>query len=383
METISKIDDGTSVFTAIDRFINKDLAKNPDLLFRARFLVLMLASGVVVIILIVAIALATQLNIAKNAVIAMILGNLIVIASLLYTLKRMGSYSVCSAAVILLFLANIASVTIVTGGPSSTLHLLSIPCVMAFYLGGYKWGVATAFLSLATTLLMMLLKSTGFQFLEIVSTSEFPFSPAFTLPFNIGIMTILSLVYEVTYTSLKRQRDREHEIYLQLAVTDPLTGLANRRMFDETLVARIETYGKLNPVRPFALCYLDLDRFKPINDEYGHNVGDEVLNSISSRLRLTLRGADFIGRHGGDEFLLLLDSVRNVVDADAMSKRFLQLIEQPIETSAGIMMVGGSFGFALFPEHGTDAAALQKAADEAMYAAKRERCGFKIFEQLP
>jgi diguanylate cyclase (GGDEF)-like protein len=195
------------------------------------------------------------------------------------------------------------------------------------------------------------------------------------------MMTILALVYEVTYTSLKLQRDRERTRYLQLAATDPLTGLANRRMFDETLAARIELYSKLNPVRPFALCYLDLDRFKPINDQFGHNIGDEVLSSISDRLHQMLRGADYIGRHGGDEFLILLDSVQNAASAEAMSKRFLQRIEEPIDTSAGIMSVSSSFGFALFPDHGADAATLQRAADEAMYAAKRGRYGFQIYGQ--
>lgn len=367
----------------IDYFVHAKLHKNLDLFFRARFLVLMLMSGIFVISLIIIAALTSPLILYINVVLPITSGGVVFLTGLLYALKKFGSHATCGVAVILLTWAGVVLTTLLTGGPSLILHLLSLPCVMAFYLGGKKWGVATAILAFTTAMCLALLKSMGFQFVEMRSTGEFPFSQAFLLPLNIGMMTTLALVYEVTYTSLKLQRDREHKRYLRLAATDPLTGLANRRMFDETLAARIELYSKLNPVRPFALCYLDLDRFKPINDQFGHNIGDEVLSSISNRLHQMLRGSDFIGRHGGDEFLILLDSVQNSVAAEAMSKRFLQRIEEPIDTSAGIMSVSSSFGFALFPDHGTDAATLQRAADEAMYAAKRGRYGFKIYGQPP
>jgi diguanylate cyclase (GGDEF)-like protein len=250
---------------------------------------------------------------------------------------------------------------------------------MAFFFGGLSWGVTTAIISLFTAILMTVMQMLGFDFPQMTPASAQPYTQSLVLIINFAVIAALSLVYEMTSQSVKRERDLEHRKFQQLARTDPLTGLANRRIFDETLTARIMLYSKLSPVRTFALCYLDLDKFKPINDQFGHDVGDEVLNAISTRMRSALRGADFIGRHGGDEFMMLLDSVQDANAAAALSQRFLQLVQEPIKTSAGEMVVGGSFGFALFPIHGSDTITLQKSADDAMYEAKRSHSGFMVY----
>jgi diguanylate cyclase (GGDEF)-like protein len=123
---------------------------------------------------------------------------------------------------------------------------------------------------------------------------------------------------------------------------------------------------------------LDLDGFKPINDEFGHDVGDEVLQIVSERLLGCLRESDYVGRQGGDEFMLIFDAVNTTAQVEVFAKRVAQMIELPIHTSVGSLHVTGSLGFALFPGSADDADALKTAADRAMYAAKRSRSGWSV-----
>lgn len=373
--------DGTVSVSPVDVMIHKSVRAKADTLYRARILVWALAAEIGVhLFLFLALMFAPFFAKSIDVALPINLGSLIAMAFTLFLLKRHGLYSICCGLTIAQGFIAVVAATVLTGGPheSPATQLLGIPCLMAFFFGGLYWGLATAIISLFTLILTMVMQLLGFPFPQMTPASVQPYAQSFVLPINFAVVAALSLVYEMTSLSVKRERDREHRKFEQLARTDPLTGLANRRIFDETLAARIVLYGKLSPMRNFALCYLDLDKFKPINDQFGHDTGDEVLNAISMRLRSALRGADFIGRHGGDEFMMLLDSVHDTHAAEALAQRFLRLIEEPIETSAGSMQVGGSFGFALFPQHGVETSALQKAADEAMYEAKRSRSGFKV-----
>jgi diguanylate cyclase (GGDEF)-like protein len=125
----------------------------------------------------------------------------------------------------------------------------------------------------------------------------------------------------------------------------------------------------------FCLAYLDLDGFKPINDRYGHDAGDEVLVVISCRLQSLVEGCGVIGRHGGDEFMLLLDLYEQR-DLERFASSVLEHIEQPIDIGRGFVSVSGSIGFAIYPAHGNDLLSLKKAADSAMYTAKQSSKGW-------
>ena len=110
-------------------------------------------------------------------------------------------------------------------------------------------------------------------------------------------------------------------------------------------------------------------------------MGDEVLCVVSDRLRAALRGSDFVGRHGGDEFLLLMDLVGNQSALEAMADRMLASIAQPIKTSAGMVSVSGSLGFAMFPLDADEIEALRRAADAAMYSAKQRHGSWRFYQQ--
>lgn len=153
---------------------------------------------------------------------------------------------------------------------------------------------------------------------------------------------------------------------MRFARRDPLTGLENR-------LALRERFEVLAPglARPAALLYLDLDGFKPVNDCYGHQAGDALLRAVATRLTSCLPPGDTAFRIGGDEFVVLQTRVRQHTDAAAMAGRLLASLSEPYELDGSIICVGVSIGIALANMGDADLDALAKAADAALYDAKR------------
>ncbi len=150
-----------------------------------------------------------------------------------------------------------------------------------------------------------------------------------------------------------------------LATHDPLTGLYNRHSF-ECRLEELITEG-----RPFALLLADLDRFKAVNDEYGHQAGDQVLKEVASRLAPVLRKGDFAARLGGDEFVVILRDCETAADCLHVAQRIKSETERPILLGASRAAIGFSAGCALWPVHGTDSRDIIAAADLTMYHAKK------------
>lgn len=174
-------------------------------------------------------------------------------------------------------------------------------------------------------------------------------------------------------TALEQSRQEMDE----LARHDALTGLPNRRLFQERLdnaLARSQRSGKR-----FALLFIDVDKFKSINDRWGHDAGDEVLKVIAKRLVSNTRKADAVARIGGDEFVVLLDSPANQEDIVAIAEKLLESVRCPIQHNGTELQVGFSIGISQFPDNGTTATELMTSADHAMYEAKSAgRDGFKF-----
>lgn len=153
-----------------------------------------------------------------------------------------------------------------------------------------------------------------------------------------------------------------------LAYHDALTGLANRALMDDRIAQAIERARR--NLSMVAVLLVDLDRFKPINDSYGHAVGDEVLKSIAVRLKDCVRSSDTVARIGGDEFVVVLDTLRSTEHADRVAASIGASLAKPYPVSGNQISISASVGLALYPAHGTDAQALIKKADQAMYQAK-------------
>ncbi len=155
----------------------------------------------------------------------------------------------------------------------------------------------------------------------------------------------------------------------RLAHYDALTGLPNRTLFFDRLHERIRQARRSG--EGLALLFLDLDGFKPVNDELGHESGDEALRAIAERFSRVVRESDTVARMAGDEFAVLLGPMPHPTDAHRVAEKLVAALAAPIPLSAGERTIGVSVGIALFPDHATEADALLKCADQAMYGAKR------------
>lgn len=172
--------------------------------------------------------------------------------------------------------------------------------------------------------------------------------------------------------------NRQFEEEKLRAETDALTRLGNRRYLSKMFceLSRLDN-------NHFALLFLDLNKFKPINDEYGHEVGDRVLQIVAKRLRAVLRDNDVVVRVGGDEFAVLVCGVRSRQAATPIIRKLIHSLSRPIHTHNLTLSLGVSIGCAFYPEDGRTEKELLKRSDDAMYLAKSLGTGFSFSSEPP
>ncbi|MCZ8523639.1 MULTISPECIES: putative bifunctional diguanylate cyclase/phosphodiesterase [Paenibacillus] len=165
-----------------------------------------------------------------------------------------------------------------------------------------------------------------------------------------------------------RYRDYTERQLTYLAYNDMLTGLPNRQMFQQSLTKSIGS-AKLEE-RKLVVMFIDLDRFKNVNDTFGHAFGDQLLVEAAERLKGGLGAKDVVSRQGGDEFTVLVEEAADPEDAEQVAHRIIQLLSQPFLIEGHELRVGCSIGIAMYPQDGEDSITLMKNADTAMYRAK-------------
>ncbi|MCW3149703.1 GGDEF domain-containing protein [Stutzerimonas stutzeri] len=183
-----------------------------------------------------------------------------------------------------------------------------------------------------------------------------------------GALVLLPVVLVRHFRTIELA-EREHERSVYLATHDVLTRLPNRHLLADRF-GEAYAYWQRHGT-PFALMVVDLDHFKDINDRFGHEIGDQVLQTVADRMRHATRAYDTVARYGGDEFVVLVRDLATPADAEAAGRQLLQAINLPIETAAGTQSVSCSIGIALCPSQGETFDALLTAADQAMYRIKQ------------
>jgi len=175
------------------------------------------------------------------------------------------------------------------------------------------------------------------------------------------------------------ERKRSESRILYLANHDALTGLPNRNLLHDRLQHAIEQARRLNS--GMGVLFMDLNRFKIINDSLGHDKGDLLLCAVAQRLRKAVRDVDTVARLGGDEFVVVLENIHGEAQVRQVAEALLQVVSEPINLDGHRLCVTTSIGASLCPDHGTDPFALLKHADLAMYAAKEAgNGGFRFYE---
>lgn len=179
------------------------------------------------------------------------------------------------------------------------------------------------------------------------------------------------------FNSLVERLCENEERMAHMAHHDALTGLPNRALFEDRLeqaLLRAERQGGA-----FALLFLDLDGFKPINDTHGHDVGDEVLRQVAMRLKEVVRREDTVARYGGDEFVIILSDMHDpAMSVAAVIAKLHEAMAPPVEAAGRALTLGVSVGAALYPGDGQDGPSLLSCADQAMYQLKRVRAAAPV-----
>ena len=196
---------------------------------------------------------------------------------------------------------------------------------------------------------------------------------------SIGFFSIL-YVYDLMNNKLRYVISEERNHYAYEAGHDKLTGLLNRASFQQRLALNVES-AKVN--RSLAIIGLiDLDGFKPVNDQIGHHAGDIVLKEISAKLKQGMNTTDTLARLGGDEFAFVLPDAKSRNDVDERIQSMLEAIAEPIIIDGQTIQISGSIGLARCPDDHSEPYEVLRAADEAMYAAKNVKGHFCYFHEL-
>lgn len=299
------------------------------------------------------------------------IGTMVVLEVLFYLYpKRFGTFvSVLISAMSLFFVSKLVYLLFLAPASTDVLAEMTetyfwspVVYVLAFFIPGVRWGRFSVNIFGVLTPLMtglyLLLQWQGLGTLE----SRVVYA---LLQLNLAsvVMIVLTRAFAVFHTHLTHVRT--HSVVMEeLAHTDTLTGLPNRLSLETILE------GAIAHEHPFAVMFVDLDRFKRVNDLQGHSSGDELLRAVSERLGRFIRTEDVLARLSGDEFVLLARNVSSDEDAKNIAKKLQSAFATPFELENQNVRITASIGFCLYPQDGASADTLLRHADSAMYRAK-------------
>lgn len=281
----------------------------------------------------------------------------------------------CHFVVFGLYSTSVISLFVTGGYSQSPLPVFVVLApVFAFLLLGLTRGVIWSAISMGTLAFVWWLEQWDqFKPIQLLAHPVVRKNLTVWVPMTMGGMIIaVMVIYETITDRLRAELQNEKNKFKWDASHDSLTGLPNRAEFFHRLNLGMRN-AEVNE-QSLALVYVDLDGFKPINDQFGHHIGDEVLKVVSKRLQSILRGSDSVARLGGDEFALILQGVStNKAMMDSILAKALRAISEKMIIDGKEVSVGASMGVVYFDKDDSDISALCRKADIAMYKAKEKK----------
>ena len=253
------------------------------------------------------------------------------------------------------------------------INALLLSCLMTSML----YSMRTALLLAAAVTAVVAVTGIGFStgYLDFpIDANQYVRSPlvwagAVLVPILFALLIIVAIsVFQESIRALLDEVRRQRDVIAHQAIHDPLTGLPSMRLASDRLEVSIHRARRSESM--VAVMFIDLDGFKLVNDQSGHEAGDHVLATVGSRLREVIRSIDTAARIGGDEFMVILSDIPDRGIAGEVAETLLAAIAQPIPYKAQLLTVSASIGISLFPDHGNDFGTLKRTADEAMYGVK-------------
>jgi len=316
----------------------------------------------------------TPIGVALNA--TCVVGYLVSLA----VLKRTENYKLCANILLSTLAMVIFGGVQITGGftVSPILQLILQLPVTAFLLLGLNAGLVWAGITMLLGGTLYTSAANGVGYVQLLTDSSV-IAP-FSIMLQIVLVTMVAgalTIYEMMNTLLTRSLDEERNRFEHKASHDELTGIPNRfEFFRRMQTAIVEAREREHKV---GVVYIDLDGFKPVNDLLGHHIGDEALRAVATRLQRVLRLSDTTARLGGDEFALILPGINVPTDIEIILPKVLEAIREPIRIENLDVVVRGSCGVAIYPDHSDDHDALCRFADKAMYHAKEQTDSYLVY----
>ncbi len=281
-------------------------------------------------------------------------------------MKIGAALTTLSAIVYALDLISVVQVTLIVSTLGLAPSLLGLPGALRRARRGDPVGhsflLAWLVYGISTWILIEVIK--GRMDANFWTLHSFQFGATLDMLIFMRVLGLQTRSYKVAAQTARRERDSLHS----MAHTDPLTGLPNRRILDVAVSGAIA--GR-KPDELVAVYMLDLDGFKQINDQFGHDTGDALLIEVARRLQASLRSSDVVSRLGGDEFLVLSHGLRNESQVRELGEKMVNAMHEPFHVSGHTCHVGLTIGYGIAPSDGLDTRTLIKKADAAMYCGKQ------------
>jgi diguanylate cyclase (GGDEF)-like protein len=369
----------------VDRVIGEHFVDDPATQFRARILI---SSWILFLVTLLFFGALTALlpmkpeARASGITLAVVISFLLAI--MIATFQKSGNYRLYGNLSVLIGFSGMVVSVILSESPvtSPSIGLFYLIPLLAVFFLGLESGFFWVFITLVVLIVLFALERLGFEFWNFYDEA-FMLETSFSA-MVLGMTGVLGLVitYERANRRLRLERDAEYERLEFLANHDELTGLSNRMNFESNIEEAIERLGLSETASKLVLIYLDLDGFKPVNDEHGHKAGDHVLKIVAQRINNLISGKGFAARHGGDEFIILLEHISEKKAVENFVRSLQEAISDNIHYGKVELSIDASIGIAFFPKDAQEISLLIRNADAAMYHAKTNKSGYVFYQDM-